>query len=73
MASILDGCKSAFLNGVLEEEVYVDQPPGFEFKEKPTKVYRLKKYLYRLKKAPRFWYMLSPNIGSLPLNWVILH
>jgi hypothetical protein len=30
--------KSSFLNVVLEEEVYVDQPPGFEVKEQPTKV-----------------------------------
>jgi hypothetical protein len=49
--------KSSFPNGVLEEEVYVDQPPGFEVKEKPTKVYRLKKSLYGLKKAPRAWYI----------------
>jgi hypothetical protein len=48
--------KLAFMNGVLEEEVYVDQPPGFEVKEKPTKVYRLKKALYVLKKSPRACY-----------------
>jgi hypothetical protein len=47
---------STFLNGLLEEEVYVDQPPGFEVQEKPTKVYRLKKALYGLKKDPRAWY-----------------
>lgn len=44
--------KSAFLNGTLEEEVYVDQPPSFVVK-KEEKVYRLKKSLYRLKEAPR--------------------
>jgi hypothetical protein len=48
--------KSSFLNGLLEEEVYVDQPLGFEFKEHPTKVYQLKKSLYGLKKVPRDWY-----------------
>jgi hypothetical protein len=48
--------KSAFLNGVLEKEVYVDQPSGIEVKEQPTKVYRLKKSLYGLKQAPRAWY-----------------
>ncbi|CAL2260322.1 unnamed protein product [Prunus armeniaca] len=40
--------KSAFLNGVLHEEVYVDQPPGFEIKDKKDRVYRLKKDLYGL-------------------------
>jgi hypothetical protein len=48
--------KSSFLNGLLEEEVYVDQPPGFEVQDQPAKVYRLKKALYGLKKAPRAWY-----------------
>jgi hypothetical protein len=48
--------KSSFLNGELEEEVYIEQPEGFLLSEKEDYVYKLKKYLYGLKKAPRAWY-----------------
>ena len=44
--------KSAFLNGYINEEVYV----GFEDNKKPDHVYKLKKALYGLKQAPRAWY-----------------
>jgi hypothetical protein len=48
--------KSAFLNEPIKEEVYVEQPPGFEDSEYPNHVYKLSKVLYRLKQAPRTWY-----------------
>ncbi|GJX38475.1 retrovirus-related pol polyprotein from transposon TNT 1-94 [Tanacetum coccineum] len=48
--------KSAFLNYFIDEEVYVAQPPGFIDLEKSDHVYKLKKALYGLKKAPKAWY-----------------
>jgi hypothetical protein len=45
--------KSTFLNGELEEEVYIEQPEGFLLSEREDYVCRLKKSLYGLKKAPR--------------------
>nr|GEZ12976.1 retrovirus-related Pol polyprotein from transposon TNT 1-94 [Tanacetum cinerariifolium] len=48
--------KTAFLNRILKEEVYVGQPPGFVRKQYPNHVYTLDKALYGLKQAPRAWY-----------------
>ncbi|GKE22625.1 retrovirus-related pol polyprotein from transposon TNT 1-94 [Tanacetum coccineum] len=57
--------KTAFLNGVLREKVYVSQPEGFVDQDHPNYMYKLKKAFYRLKQAPRAWYdMLSKFLLS---------
>ncbi|KAG8480141.1 hypothetical protein CXB51_024917 [Gossypium anomalum] len=48
--------KSAFLNGFLKEEIFIEQPEGFKVPGEEDKVYKLKKALYGLKQAPRAWY-----------------
>jgi hypothetical protein len=48
--------KNAFLIGPIKEEVYVEQPPGFEDQEYSNHVYKLHKALHGLQQAPRAWY-----------------
>jgi len=48
--------KNAFLNGIVNEEIFVSQPPGFEDHLSPNHVYKLKKVLYGLKQARKQWY-----------------
>ncbi|GJX48040.1 retrovirus-related pol polyprotein from transposon TNT 1-94 [Tanacetum coccineum] len=61
--------KTAFLNGILKEEVYVAQPDGFVDPDHPEKVYRLRKALYGLKQAPRAWTSYLP----IPKRYLINH
>ena len=58
--------KLAFLNGELQEEVYVEQPPGFVIACEENKVLLLYKALYRLRQAPRVWYTkLDASLDAL--------
>eukprot|EP00253_Pinus_taeda_P036728 PITA_36728 len=50
------GVKTTFMNGTIDEDVYIEQPKGFEENGRDTHVCRLKKALYGLKQAPRAWY-----------------
>jgi hypothetical protein len=62
--------KSAFLNGDINEEVYVEQPSGFEDYKQPNHVYKLKNPLYGLKQSPRAWYERLRNF-LLPKGFVM--
>ena len=65
-------CKTAFINGKSDLELYIEQPPGFIDKRFPHKVLRLNRSLYGLKQAPRIWYLLLCSViialGFKPLE-----
>ena len=51
-----NGCEDNISEGTIDEEVYIEQPKGFEVNSRDTHVRRLKKALYGLKQAPSAWY-----------------
>ena len=53
--------KTAFLNGVIEEEACIEQPEGFDVENKKTHIYSLQRALYGIKWAPRAWYSRIEN------------
>ncbi|KAL8157704.1 hypothetical protein AgCh_002416 [Apium graveolens] len=69
--------KSAFLNGFIEEEVYVSQPKGYVKKGQEHKVYKLLKALYGLRQAPMAWYsrlnqhLLKLGFIKCPYEYVV--
>jgi hypothetical protein len=66
--------QNTFLYGVLKEEVFMKQPPGFEDTSKPHFVCKLDKAIYDLKQAPRAWYSkLSSRLQVLGFTppWLI--
>ena len=69
--------KTTFLNGILEEEVYIEQLEGFVDLENSDKVCKLKKALYGVNQAPRAWYErlhnYLVNIGFEKTNDTIVY
>ena len=56
--------KTTFLNGVIEEEVYIEQPHGFEVEDKWTHICKLRKDLYGLNQAHRSWYGMIDRFST---------
>ena len=64
--------KLTFLNGYLEEEIYIEQLEGFEVQGHEDKVYRLRKALYGLKQAPKSWYnIIDTHLMNLGFEKII--